>query len=51
MMQNTGGCTPNDHIFKGISELINARYAMVEITDKVGLDKQPQRNIEGSSDF
>ena len=50
-MHNTSGCAPDDHIFKWISELINPRYAIVEITGVVGLDKLLQWNVEESSDF
>jgi hypothetical protein len=41
MMQNSGGGAPYNDIFKRIPQLIDIRYAIVEIFSQVGLDQRP----------
>jgi hypothetical protein len=51
MMQDTGGGSPDDDIFKGVSELINIRYATMEIFCVVGLDKHSHGDFKDSRNF
>jgi hypothetical protein len=41
MMQNTGGGSPYNDIFKRIPQLIDVRYAIVEIFGQVGFHQRP----------
>ena len=48
MMQDTGGGSPNDDIFKRISQLINIRDATMEIVYNMGPNEHMQGNFQNS---